>query len=105
MAKFRLNKWTKIILNKYLLVGLFFVIWMLFFDQNSYLLHKNLDNEVNELNHDKAYFQNQIKVESLRLYQLQHNPEEIRRLAREKYLMKKDSEDIYIIVEQKDSLP
>ncbi len=104
MAEKGNHTWTKIILNKYLLVGLFFAIWMIFFDQNSYFMHQDLDKDIGELQKDKSYFEKQIKIESTRLHELQHNPEENIRLAREKYLMKKDSEDIFLIVPKKDSL-
>ncbi len=105
MGKFKNHKWTKIVLNKYLIVGLAFAVWMIFFDKDSYLMHKNLNKDIYELNKDKNYYENQINIESLRLYNLNHNPNEIIKIAREKYLMKKDSEDIYLIVEQKDTLP
>ena len=72
----------KIIWNRYFLVVLFFVIWMLFLDNYSYIDHRLLNKE--------------ITADSIKIKKLQ-NPDMIEKYAREKYFMKKDSEDIYII--------
>ena len=96
-------KWYNYFLNKYVIVGIAFVVWMVFFDQNSYLLHKELDDEIGELKEDRDYFQAETKKEQEKLNRLNQNPEEYEKLAREKYLMKKENEDIFVI-EKKDSL-
>ena len=51
----------KFMSNKYVLVLLFFVVWMLFLDTYSYLDHRFLDKEINELETNKEYYQNEIK--------------------------------------------
>lgn len=94
------KKWYRFFWNKYVLVGTFFLIWMIFFDQNSYLMHRDLDHDISELEKDKAYFENVIVEESILLHELKTNPAETERIAREKYYMKKDSEDIFLIIEQ-----
>lgn len=86
----------KIIWNRYFLVLLFFVIWMLFLDNYSYLDHRVLNKEINELEANKKYYKDEIKSDSIKIKKLQ-NPDMIEKYAREKYYMKKDSEDIYII--------
>lgn len=96
------NKWYKFLLNKYLIVGLAFVIWMIFFDQNSYLLHKNLDEDIHELQEEKAFFESEIELEGAELKKMDSHPEEYEKLAREKFLMKRENEDIFVI-EPKDS--
>ena len=96
-------KWYNYILNKYFIVGLAFVVWMGFFDQNSYLLHKELDDEISSLKEERSYFGGEIQKEQESLDRLNDDPEEFERLAREKYLMKKENEDIFVI-EKKDSL-
>ena len=86
--------------NKFILTILIFFIWLLFFDRN------NLIDRVKELNHlrqlekDKKYYIERIDADSKRLEQLRTNNENLEKFAREQYLMKKDNEDIFIIVEE-----
>lgn len=86
----------KIIWNRYFLVLLFFGIWILFLDNYSYLDHRVLNKEINELEENKKYYKDEITADSIKIKKLQ-NPDMIEKYAREKYFMKKDSEDIYII--------
>ncbi|WP_026705173.1 FtsB family cell division protein [Flavobacterium soli] len=89
--------------NKYVIVSAFFIVWMLFLDNYSYLDHRLLDKEINELEDNKAYYQEEIRKDKKNIKTLK-NPQQIEKFAREKYYMKKDSEDIYIIEYQGDSL-
>lgn len=95
--------WYTFFLNKYLLVGLFFVIWMTFFDQNSYLLHRELNQEIDNLKKDIQYYEENLEKESTEINYLKQHPEAYEKLAREKYLMKKKDETIFLI-EPKDSV-
>lgn len=88
--------WFKFLSNKYIWVLLFFTTWMLFLDNYSYFDHRLLDNQISELEDNKEYYQEEIKKDEEQIKQLQ-NPQQIEKYAREKYYMKKDSEDIYII--------
>lgn len=95
--------WFKFISNKYIWVLLFFSTWMIFLDNYSYFDHRFLNDQINELEDNKAYYQEEIKKDQKSIKQLK-NPEEIEKYAREKYYMKKDSEDIYIIEFEGDSI-
>jgi len=75
---------------------------MLFFDANSYLIHRELNKEMDALEDEKEYYQNEIEKDKKAIQELS-TEEGIEKLAREKYYMKKDSEEIYII-EYEDSL-
>lgn len=87
----------KIIGNRYVLVSLFFIIWMVFIDNYSlYFEHPVLDNEIEELEENKAYYIQEIKKDSISIKQLK-NPDQTEKYAREQYYMKRDNEDIYII--------
>lgn len=90
------NPILKILSNKYVLVILFFVVWMLFLDNYSYFEHRLLDKEINELEDNKKYYQDEIKGDQQKI-KLLKNTDQVEKYAREKYFMKKDSEDIYII--------
>ncbi|RKR11283.1 septum formation initiator [Flavobacterium sp. 90] len=97
------KRWFKLVSNKYVWVLLFFVVWMLFLDNYSYFDHRFLDGQINELQDNKKYYQDEIKKDQEQIKQLQ-NPEQIEKYAREKYFMKKDSEDIYIIQFEGDTI-
>ena len=104
MNKSYKNKpWFKFISNKYIWVLLFFLTWMIFLDNYSYFDHRFLDKQINQLEDNKKYYQDEIKKDQENIKQLK-NPEQIEKYAREKYFMKKDSEDIYIIEFQGDTI-
>ncbi len=96
----KIIKW---ITNKYILVLLFFLVWMLFLDNYSYLDHRVLNKQINELEDNKNYYKQEIIKDKKSIHELK-NPENIEKYAREKYFMKKDSEDIYIIEFEGDSI-
>lgn len=86
----------KIATNVYLLISIAFVVWMLFFDENSYLTHKELDDDIDELQTWIDYHKQKITHDKQTIESLKDSLE-LERYAREKYLMKKKNEDIYII--------
>ena len=100
---FKDKSWFKFLSNKYVWVLLFFSAWMVFLDNYSYFDHRILDKQINELEANKKYYQDEIKKDQRNIKQLK-NPEQIEKYAREKYYMKKDSEDIYIIEFQGDTI-
>jgi cell division protein FtsB len=69
---------------------------MFFFDENSYLNHRELNQEINKLEDANEYYKKQIKTDSSVINNL-NNPDSLERYAREQYKMKKENEDIYII--------
>jgi len=82
--------------NKYVWVLLFFIIWMLFLDNYSYFDHRFLNKQIDELETNKEYYLQEINKDEKNI-QLLNNSNQIEKYAREKYYMKKDSEDVYII--------
>lgn len=82
--------------NIFLLVTFIFIVWMLFFDANSWLIHKELNKEIDALNTKKEFYEGEINSDKKEIIILQ-TPEGIEKYAREKYNMKKENEDIYII--------
>ncbi len=92
-----------IFLNKYVLIILLFVIWMLFLDTNSWLIHRELDQEIQELNDNKKYYIKEI-VKDQKDIKILKDSSELEKFAREEYFMKRDDEEIYII-EYEDSVP
>tara|TARA_X000000368_G_scaffold265519_1_gene210229 strand:+ start:30 stop:332 length:303 start_codon:yes stop_codon:yes gene_type:complete len=84
--------------SPFILIGLLFVLWMLFFDSNSYLNHNRLSNDINQLQKDKQHYKEEIKKDSIALEELS-SPEGLEKYAREKYHMKKENEEIFLIIE------
>ncbi len=97
------KSWYKILSNKYVWVSLSFLIWMVFLDNYSYFEHRFLNKQIDELEDNAAYYQGEIKKDEENIKQLK-NPMQVEKYAREKYYMKKDSEDIYIIEFQGDTI-
>lgn len=95
--------WFKFLSNKYVWVLLFFCTWMIFLDNYSYFDHRILDQQIEDLEDNATYYKDEIKKDQENIKQLK-NSEQIEKYAREKYYMKKDSEDIYIIEFEGDTL-
>ena len=83
--------------NKILLASLFFLIWMLFFDRNDMFTQMERRSELDELRQSKQYFEKQIAENRKFSKDLQFNASAIEKYAREKYLMKRENEDLFII--------
>lgn len=86
----------KIITNIYILILTVFIIWMLFLDENSYLTHREFNEEIKELETWIDYHKQKIAIDKETIEKLKDSLE-LERYAREKYLMKKEDEDLYII--------
>ncbi len=95
--------WFKFLSNKYVWVLLFFSTWMIFLDNYSYFDHRFLDKQIDELEDNAAYYKQEIQKDKENIRQLK-NPDQTEKYAREKYYMKKDSEDIYIIQFEGDTI-
>lgn len=89
--------WLK---NKYFLCGAGFIAWMLFFDPRDIYTQLERTRELKELQASKRYYMHQISSETIELEQLKNNPATLEKYAREKYLMKRDNEDLFIIQEK-----
>ncbi|MDR1877244.1 MAG: septum formation initiator family protein [Flavobacteriaceae bacterium] len=88
----------------YFILSAIFIVWMLFFDTNSYLTHKELSNEISKLKHEKEYYKSKLDSENIQYNNLRNNKDERERYARENYFFKKNNEDIFIIVTKNDTI-
>ena len=98
----RQKKWFRIFTNMYVLVLTVFVIWMLFFDTNSLLIHLELRKEIKKLEKQQEFLKDEIAKDKKVLEKLS-DPEELEKFAREQYYLKRKDEEIYLI-EFEDSL-
>jgi cell division protein FtsB len=83
--------------NKFFLATVCFLVWMLFFDKNDMFTQLQRRSDLNALKQSKAYFEKQIAENRKFSKDLQFNASAIEKYAREKYLMKRDNEDLFII--------
>jgi len=77
------------------------LFWMLFIDSNDITVQFRLLNELRELKAEKKYYQQKLKELEREKRVVMGNPALLEKFAREKYLMKKPKEDIFIIVDEK----
>ncbi len=92
----RQNKFVNILSNKYVLILIVFIVWMLFFDENSYLTHRDLNKEINKLEKSINYYSKEIARDKKIINQLRDS-NKLEKYGRETYFFKRDSEDVYII--------
>ncbi|HPQ08433.1 MAG TPA: septum formation initiator family protein [Bacteroidia bacterium] len=91
----------KILFNKYTITILFFVVWLLFFDKNDFFTQRDLSIQLKKLYDEKRYYLNEIEKNKIAADELKNNMQSLERFARERYWMKKDNEEVYIIVNKK----
>ena len=102
LKEFKNKKWEQFISNKYVLILILFIVWMIFFDANSYLIHHELDSDINALEDNAEFYQQEIDRDKSFIKKMEDS-NEMEKFAREKYYLKKENEDIYII-EHEDSI-
>ena len=95
--KFSMKGKLAFLKNKYLLAGLFFLAWMLFFDPRDISSGINRWRKYKELQASEQKLIRKIDETEAELGQLKNNAQTIEKYAREKYLMKKDNEDLFIV--------
>lgn len=92
----------KYINNKYFYTGLLFLIWWIFFDQESLIVQYELAKVRIGLEKQKDYYNNEIEKDEASINTLQNDTVFLEKYAREKYFMKKDNEDVFVIVRKID---
>jgi len=86
----------------YFVAGIAFLFWMLFIDSNDLFSQYKLTRQLKNFRQEKAYYTNKIEEVKKEREELLSNKALLEKFAREKYLMKKKSEDIYVIVEKEE---
>ncbi|MDZ4715235.1 MAG: septum formation initiator family protein [Cytophagales bacterium] len=86
--------------NFYSITGIAFLVWMLFLDSNDLINRFQLSAKERSLENEKEYYLEKIQEVEKDRAQLMGTPELLEKFAREKYLMKKESEDIFVIAEK-----
>lgn len=91
-----LSSITSIVKNKFLLAIIGFGVWMLFFDRNDIPSQLERFRKLKELKTNTAYYEQKIEASKAELEKRKNDPTAYERIAREKYYMKKDNEDIFL---------
>lgn len=94
------EKLLPVLKNKFVLVIIVFMVWITFFDQNNLVDRANRIERQKQLEKEKIYYRNKIDQDSTKLHQLRTSDHNLEEFAREQYYMKKEDEDIFIIVEE-----
>ncbi len=101
MGKKNKISWKKILpifWNKYFLSATAIIVWLSFFDKNDFVSQYELRQKLKQLRTEQKYYQNEIVKSNNDMNELKTNPANLEKFAREKYLMKKDNEEIFVIV-------
>lgn len=87
--------------NPICIAGVLFVVWMIFFDNNNVMSQLHKHQELSAMLEKKNFYLLQIKETNKQYAELNSNPASQEKFAREHYWMKRDNEDIFVIVEEK----
>lgn len=88
--------------NKYFLTLLGFIIWLSFFDRNDFITTNSYRSQLNKLKSEKEFYEQEISRNKENLTELRTNRENLEKFAREKYYMKRDNEEVFVILASKD---
>lgn len=84
--------------NIFFLTGFVFAVWMLFFDENNLMVQYGRRHELAALRKKSSFYQHEIARVGKQYQELTSSTENQEKFARENYMMKKDNEDVFVIV-------
>lgn len=90
----------KIIFNKYFYTGLAFLVWISFFDRDNFIEQSRLSQALKGLRSKKEYYQREIVKNKQKINLLETDSAYLEKFAREKYYMKKDNEEVFVIISE-----
>lgn len=99
LEKRLMKRLVDLVKNKFFLTSMAFLVWMLFFDRNDAISQFDYRNQVKKLEQEKAFYTDEIAKVKKDLEELTTNKDRLEKFAREKYLMKRDNEDVFVIIE------
>ena len=96
LKRWKNTRWFKIVSNKYFFTGLPFLVWMLFFDDNSWLLQRELNQDIQKLEESIDFYETELSHDRVELHELESNPAAFEKYAREKFWMHRPGEEVYV---------
>ncbi|MDR3328970.1 MAG: septum formation initiator family protein [Prevotellaceae bacterium] len=94
-----LRRLLRVVPPQYLVATLFFALWVGLFDRNSLMERITIARQIGKMEREAVYYHRQVDENQQRLNELKTDNENLEKFAREQYLMKRQDEDIFIIVE------
>lgn len=91
------NKFFRFLTNKFVITSAAFVVWMIFFDENNWSAQRQRQQQLKSTEENIAYLQQEITSAEKRYKALTSDAKTLERFAREKYRMKRDNEDVYVV--------
>ncbi len=86
--------------SPYVILSIFFLVWMFFIDRNDFFAQQKYRERLDKLKADRTYYETEIAKTQKDMEELTSNPEKLEKFAREKYLMKRENEDVFVVVEE-----
>ncbi len=99
-TKMRAKQLIIILKSKFVVASIVFIVWVALFDENNLIERRNMMKEYRQLEKDKKYYTEEIEKDAARLQELQTNNDNLEKFAREQYLMHREDEDVFVIVEE-----
>lgn len=87
--------------NKFFIAGMAFIVWMLFFDRNDLASQYEYRTRVQKLEEEKEFYTTEITKAGAELKELTTNIQSLEKFARERYYMKRENEDVYVVMDGK----
>ncbi len=100
--KFNFQKTKSILLrfnNRYLIAGVIFLVWVGFLDKNNLISQYDLVSELKDLRKERDFYKNEVTRDSIQIRRLQKDPGYLEKFGRETYLMKREEEDVFLMVD------
>lgn len=85
-----------------MIASLIFVTYLMFVDQFNFRAQYKLTSELIHLEEERDFYKSELRKDSITYHTLFNNKENIEKFARERFMMKKPNEDIYLIVREED---
>lgn len=94
------TKFPPLLKNYYFIFGSLFFFWMCFVDSNDFVSQIQITQKLNQLQAEEQFYLEKKEQVLIDREEINTNPQLLEKFAREKYMMKKPSEDLYVIVEE-----
>lgn len=96
-----MKRFINLIKNKFFLVTVVFFVWMTFFDKNDFYSQYQYKQQLIKLEQERDFYKVETENVNKDLDELTSDKAKLEKFAREKYLMKKDNEDVFVVEHQK----
>ena len=100
MAKENKQWIVKVVSNKYFIATILFVVWITFFDEHSFIAHKENKQRFKYLKEQQIYYKENIAADQRKLQELNAGKEDLEKYAREQFYMSKPNEDLFIVTKE-----